>query len=1091
MAGLFTGSLPDKNTSGNMESSANVRLRLPFVLPSGQAGLCVSLLQQLASSPGLRSIDCGPSNSSLAKFAKLINSVYLAVLRLHVRLPPLVLGTVADSGNALVRWPRFDAAWHFEYGGLIDGFVVGLHNLRNFIAAHLVSPGPAMSQQVTGVKDPRNGSFSLSLQPLDDMAPLWLIINVLATAFGLALSSHATLKQGGGATYQALDKALLNLMNKHHLKNVLGNMAPKTPQGCSPFASLSLAMVLIAVSVGRRALWDHQTAQGSSKQRSCNDGCAVVAQIHGFVAAALRSVLLLGIPLHPCCLPLAAWVGSRELLEVIALCDTSGHFRPPVGLLIWASRGAYANPQLRQVEVIRWLLAQRAQVDERDKDGWSVLEWACWSGAESVVALALRAGLSPSPCLRMNPERTVPPPMALAVSSRAQGVVNMLLRAACDPHIPIAGSGCGPLLLAVQRGEYGLGCRLMQGVPFVAIDTALTANLDQSFNVEEDGSSKSYATTQATVVLIDSFRRFARAMAPRSGDEPMLAMSQTGVRNLPSLGPHPEEGLYSSGRANLNGIQHPYVMELPKPKFKVGHEFRPQVPPHWWVQKTSASSWRTAYNFIECCLRGGFKPDGAVISQALPMLPAEAKKLVQHMVVSTTANGLNNELGAHGFDTVRALRQLKMTDLDDNPQRAPYGLERSSVLNQKVNMFSGSDDKESHILPERVVDTLDSWHDYGPYQEATDLPQAEGQQAPHVGGFEYDPSQDLKMGPWNPVALNEELTQKAELEATTSLPLLRIVVLGCPCVGKSHVARCLQSALGIASPETDAAWLTTKTAKWPTGQDPRLIVSLWDGSAAPLPGLLRQLGGDPTVALMLMWVVDAEVDGAAEKAEACLADCLEAANSASEAAPRVSMLVENVFSGTTSPPNATKYVKSGARCHAVRGSLQASEGIANLRDAFNAACKDVADDLARKPRTAASIGNVLPQLQKAKGTSRPIATLRGDASMWDPRSVSWAWAAVRASAGFLSEGAVPGFLNEGRGLSRCEGAVVSMERLIRVLATPGGAANSGHDKGVAERVRSLADVAVVCPQLSCALVVHHQGQAAVPWKCTLGRREIS
>merc|ERR1719261_1624021 len=130
-------------------------------------------------------------------------------------------------------------------------------------------------------------------------------------------------------------------------------------------------------------------------------------------------------------MPLAAWSGSREMLEAISV-STPNQKLPP-GLVVWAARGAYVNLQSRQEDVVRWLLKQRAQLDERDQDGWSLLEWACWSGSEPLVALALRAGLLASSSSRLDPAREICSPMALAVASRRPGVVTMLLRAACDP----------------------------------------------------------------------------------------------------------------------------------------------------------------------------------------------------------------------------------------------------------------------------------------------------------------------------------------------------------------------------------------------------------------------------------------------------------------------------------------------------------------------------------------------------------------------------------------------------------------------------------------------------------------------------------
>jgi len=196
----------------------------------------------------------------------------------------------------------------------------------------------------------------------------------------------------------------------------------------SPLASLSLLLVLMATMSGRRVMWD-----------CCNNPDSATPKVHdlfGVFGTALRALLLLGAPLHPQCLSLAAWVGSCELLEAVRASLPSGMQWPPRGLLTWAVRGAYVNLEPRQETVVRWLIQQRAKIDERDREGWSLLEWACWAGAESLATMALRAGMLPAvscmpepPSLEPSDVTTVgashwpPSPLTLAVASRSRGVV--------------------------------------------------------------------------------------------------------------------------------------------------------------------------------------------------------------------------------------------------------------------------------------------------------------------------------------------------------------------------------------------------------------------------------------------------------------------------------------------------------------------------------------------------------------------------------------------------------------------------------------------------------------------------------------------
>ncbi|CAE8591144.1 unnamed protein product, partial [Polarella glacialis] len=182
---------------------------------------------------------------------------------------------------------------------------------------------------------------------------------------------------------------------------------------------------------------------------------STVSEVYEFFAAALEVVLTMGFPLHRCCLPLAAWSGSVELLRAAA--EGASHREGPAAsrkeavllsseaqrdLVTWAARGAYANPLPRQSKVLRWLVQQKARLDQPDQAGRTVLDWACWAGSEELVESLLRRSDAPllSPPGGDSSLQETVQPLIMAVAGRSQKVVAMLLRAAGDPHASPPGS---------------------------------------------------------------------------------------------------------------------------------------------------------------------------------------------------------------------------------------------------------------------------------------------------------------------------------------------------------------------------------------------------------------------------------------------------------------------------------------------------------------------------------------------------------------------------------------------------------------------------------------------------------------------------
>lgn len=667
--------------TSNTGSNVCLKLRLPLTMASGQVGPFAEMLKScVGAAKGSAKADTvltGAAHSAIAWFARKVSVSYdIALFRLHLRLPPLV---VEGGGQtpAQMRLPRFDMACHLEHGGLVDGFVVGLHQLRHFANSFLTSglqvgekssvnpinsaaTGPSgFGGGSTGLHRRGMGNIPLSLQQLEQSPPMSMILSALLCAYAVVLAARS---QAGHAAKVDPSKAVL-LAQQMGFTNCLG------PVGAdSPASLVSLILVLLAVAVSRRFLWDLRDSKlgGRLEKPSDQEGhtaTQAITDVHRTFGSLLRVILALGFPLHPRCLPLAAWAGAVEILEATAASSPAPTPWPPAGLVIWAARGAFANLQHRQDQVLRWLIRQNARIDERDKGGRSLLEWACWGGAEELVNMAMRAGLLPPVATPrrealglgdQHPAASIsgaplPPPqlpthlpaLTFAVAGRCAPIVTSLLRAACDPHSPQRCTGCGPLLLAVRNCEYELGCEVLRSTPFVAVDAALGPHLPTSPSAQaasgssspskgDNGLSGVGCAVRATVAIVDSLRRFAGALARRSAEDG--APHGHGGLRAHSPGPHPDEGLYATGQLPFSDILHPLVAQFPMPINKVHADCRPHHPPHRWLKKNGASPWAPAHLFVECCLKRGFKPDAAVISRALPALPPEARRLVQHLV---------------------------------------------------------------------------------------------------------------------------------------------------------------------------------------------------------------------------------------------------------------------------------------------------------------------------------------------------------------------------------------------------------------------------------------------------------------------------
>lgn len=1135
---LSCGEVVDKSMgqtkagAARAEEGACLRARLPLALTTGQGGPFQDVLKRCLSAAGAGS---QPRPQDIADLVGgTSGSRDIALFRMHVRLPPLLLETILSGGNtgASARLPRLDGACHVEHGCVVDGFIIGMHNLRHLVGTMLTAGAVGTADFVAGMTQSSrwaqrgsgpSGASGMSLQPLFAAAPPGSIALVaLAAACGVAVASKSVAPAADGGT-----AAISTMLRRLGLHNFLagaagGKAAASGPNAAAPASpcpsSLSLILVALAVIFGRRTMWDIQESCGrplrfnwsGDERQDRADAEAVqaaggaMADVHSFAAAALKALLQLGVPLHPSCLPLAAWAGAAEILEALA-DQVPGAAFPPQGLLIAAARGTYMNLQARQERVVMWLLHKRANVEERDRDGWSLLEWACWGGDEALVALALRAGLAPAVHVNAWPpipdRKCLPPALVLATASRSPKIIEMLVRAAGDPHSAAGTGGASPLLLAVARGEYGIASQLLETCFFVSIEAALSlghghhpsmTDVDEAEAEEEPVTRSVPLAVQATTVLIDSIRRYARGLAVRSGEDGGSTMPSSSLR-LPVLGVHPDEGFYTSGKAPFGGVLHPLLVELPRPRFKANHEQRPQLLPHWWRQRGSSMAWHSLHHLIEGCLRRGFHPDTGVMQQSLPTLPTDARRLVQQLIATTTGavvDGGAAAVRAPSLGAMRSLRNLKKTDTTNG-------------LGREVSMHC-DDDKdfsrsmEENGLPEHIAQALEACtHDVGQRIDEDGGALA----AIAAQGFEKAFSEGSKRppcrGPWEPQLLRAIVPSQPVLQLS-DLTSLRVVVLGHPGVGKSTAMRTLIQGLDMKSEEVPDGlpWLTVRAGTWPRDR-PALAVHIWDAPSAPLPGLLSRLAADASrVPLLLVWVVDADFGPPREQLEAfCTAFVALSGSgpahsngSSAPSAPPRAIVVRNLFFGRSA---ASASPMTGAKgSYLVHGNLLAADCMAQLQKAFGQALQDVAKLVGVRPGPPSdgtggtAYSGDIDKMVSMDGFAEwsehvsiptpwvdtlPAASsagrLRGDSALLHPGAVTWAWAALKASFGFISEEAsLAQEAAEGSSMPPvcdCRG-IVSMDRLEHVLrGADGGASDSG---AVAPRLlRALGDLGLICP----------------------------
>ncbi|CAJ1396964.1 unnamed protein product [Effrenium voratum] len=771
-----------------------------------------------------------------------------------------------------------------------------------------------------------------------------------------------------------------------------------------------LGCLRLAVLVGRRALWD--------RLQQKDDGDA--SEVFKFFAAMLQVLLAMGFPVHRCCLPLAAWVGSLELLQVLSQRGGEKEFSRLGGvdnLLSWAARGIYSQPKA-QSEVLEWLCNQKADPNHRDAAGRSVLDWACWAGCEELVSMLLRRG-------RMATREPEVQPLLLATSSRSVGLVRLLLRAAGDPHaLPRgqsdAGHACGALLLAVRCCEYELACEMLKSAAFVNVDLALGASPRRERGAAQDEEKPAGAATRATIVLVESLRRFCSGLQRRSVEE----VSVTGVRtHVP--GPHPDECLYATPTMPLGDVLHPLAAQLPSPMHRVPLELRPGVLPMAWLRRTREEPWTSARMMVECFLQRGFKADEAFLTKVMPALPPEVQNLTRRLAEGGYPPPLPTLL-----TTMPDMRRASVTEKSPTTM---YGLAWLHNGKTKLSKTFAEPAKDYWLRPKAMEDVKPSIANAADYMKV----------------------------PWSPVR-----SGWAEEEAS-QLPAIRVVVLGAPRVGKSSVVQVLADYLQVHCEEDDGpAWLRVVPGRWPTSGSPVVQVCLWDTTStfSPLPYLVT----DPDAATFAVAVVDSFGSAETSDAVAMAQRCMSTEGSVS--APRRALVVENCFSGGAShmPDKALATIQC---------SVMSEEGQSNLKRTFGKMIAEMVGQIEARAEASRGENSFGALAQCGQGDFRSVLArdtafpcnarkplgkralayrLRGDSTYVDPTAASIAWAAVCAARSTLPQ-EVQHLTGSSPSTSSWRMALVSQERLATVLELGHGRQSS------ATLQRALLDLGLICP----------------------------
>ena len=220
-------------------------------------------------------------------------------------------------------------------------------------------------------------------------------------------------------------------------------------------------------------------------------------------------------------------MGRYALLAVLVILAATGcNFPGPETPLAQAAAAG-------RCDEVRRLLEAGAQVDERDRTGFTALTWAARHGEVEVVRLLLAAGANPN--LRDTYVNGWTPLMH-ALHKGQTAVARSLLAAGADPNVPGNGGFTALLMAAGYGNAEAVGALLAAGADPKAEaggETPLTAAVGGSWDIDNawSGCEAHTATVRAILAAAPGLRlpensegSAALASARRKGCEEILRL---------------------------------------------------------------------------------------------------------------------------------------------------------------------------------------------------------------------------------------------------------------------------------------------------------------------------------------------------------------------------------------------------------------------------------------------------------------------------------------------------------------------------------------------------------------------------------------
>jgi ankyrin repeat protein len=219
-------------------------------------------------------------------------------------------------------------------------------------------------------------------------------------------------------------------------------------------------------------------------------------------------------------------------------------FIAAVGVVTVSTLAAAGDPRLidavkdRNIEAVRSLLKERADVNARQGDGATALHWAVHRQDDSLVDLLLRAGAKPDLA-----DDTGATPLYLACLNRSAATIERLLQARANPNAALV-SGETVLMTCARTGEAaGVRALLARGANVNAREpghdqTALMWAAAQSHPAAVEAllkgggdvraRSRTYTQTVTSEVTQRAGREELNYTVPRGGSTPLLFAARSG-----------------------------------------------------------------------------------------------------------------------------------------------------------------------------------------------------------------------------------------------------------------------------------------------------------------------------------------------------------------------------------------------------------------------------------------------------------------------------------------------------------------------------------------------------------------------------------